>query len=157
MRAWMTAGCLAGCLLGCLVGAMGCGEQSEQVEFDRQAHALLADVRAAEYQDWAPMPGFETRQPSRSPHGNAVDIFINGALADALAASPPWPDGSIVVKDGHDGDRQIGRAIMRKSGGEWFFANFTVDDDLIAAGPDAGCRTCHDDGVDQLLSAPMAF
>lgn len=149
MRAWMIAGCFA--------GLMGCGEQSEQVEFDREAHALLAEVRASGYRDWAPMPGFEARQPSRSPHGNAVDIFINRALADALAEGPPWPEGSTVVKDGHDGDRQIGRSIMRKAGGEWFFASFTVDDGLIAAGRDAGCRTCHGEGADQLLSAPMAF
>lgn len=150
MRAMMTIVALGGLL------ASGCADESGQVAADREAVALLADVRAADYRSWAPMPGFEAAQPSRSPHGNAVEVFVNRILADAIDGGPPWPDGSVVVKDGYDGDRQIGRAIMRKSGGEWFFANFTADDRLIAASDGPGCVDCHAAGRDQLLSAPMA-
>lgn len=149
MRAVRVMVALGGLLAG------GCADESWQVEADREAAALLAEVQAADYRSWAPMPGFAGAQPSRSPHGNAVEVFVNRVLADAIEAGPPWPDGSVVVKDGYDGDRQIGRAIMRKSGGAWFFSNFTADDRLIAASDGPGCVDCHGAGRDQLLSAPM--
>lgn len=143
----------------------GCADESREAEADREAQALLAEV-ADDYAGWATMPGFDARRASASPHGNAVEIYVNAVLDEALTAaieadghdaSGPWPAGSIVVKDGYDGDTLITRSLLHKTPEGWFFALFDAEDAIVDAGRDIHCLDCHSDGRDRLLSLDVAW
>lgn len=141
---------------GWLLAGLGCTADSREAAADREAVDLLGQARAAVYVDWAEMPGFDPTAPSISPHGQTSSIYLNRVLAEAIADGPPWPVGSVVVKDGWaDGDVLV-RALMRKDEAGWFYALFDADDRIVAAGVPNHCLDCHDDGRDQLLSAPTA-
>lgn len=138
----------------------GCGDESAEASADRAAQALLDEVRD-DYAEWPTMPGFEARRASASPHGNAVEIYINGVLDEALTdafeadgqdASGPWPIDSMVVKLGYDGDTLITRSLLHKTPDGWFYALFRADDAIVSAGREIYCVDCHDDGRDALLS-----
>ncbi|MCA9559670.1 MAG: hypothetical protein KC583_14035, partial [Myxococcales bacterium] len=103
---------------------------------------------------WAPMPGFDPHAPSNGPHGQTSTIYLNRILADAIADGPPWPTDSMVLKEGWADGELVARALMHKDAGGWFYALFDADDRIVAAGVSMYCADCHDDGLDQLLSAP---
>lgn len=141
---------------GWLIAGLGCAEESHEAAADREAVDLLGQARAAAYVDWAEMPGFDPTAPSTSPHGQTSSVYLNRVLAEAIADGPPWPVGSVVVKDSWADGEVLVRALMRKDEAGWFYALFDADDRIVAAGVPSHCLDCHDDGRDQLLSAPMA-
>lgn len=115
------------------------------------AIALWDEVHDAEYTTWARAPGFPTRQPSSTSHGDAVDIYINDVLAEALASGEKltaWPEGSLIVKDGFKGDSPLLVAIMEKREDGWFFAEYDADGDVSFSGQPRVCTKCHDSGAD---------
>lgn len=159
-RARLTMAGLTGLLGLTGLALVGCGAESGEASADRTAQALLDAVRD-DYAGWPTMPGFEARQASASPHGNAVEIYINTVLDEALAAaieaeghdaSGPWPVDSMVVKLGYDGDTLITRSLLHKTPDGWFYALFRADDAIVAAGREIHCLDCHVDGRDTLLS-----
>lgn len=134
-------------LLFCLLfAAPACGDDQDP----KGARELLDRVRAEGYQDWTRAPGYETRRPSRAPHSDAVDIYINETLVLALESDPPveaWPVGSIIVKEGWDGgDREL-IALMEKREDGWFWAEFFGSDSKYSGKPEL-CIDCHRSGDD---------
>lgn len=129
-----------------LLAAPACGDDQDP----RGARELLGRVRAEDYQSWTRAPGYEVRRPSRAPHSNAVDIYINEALVKALESDPPvdtWPVGSIIVKEGYDGgDREL-IALMEKREDGWFWAEFFGSDSKYSGEPQL-CIDCHRSGDD---------
>jgi hypothetical protein len=116
------------------------------------AKSLLSQVRAAPYQAWRRAPGYESRQKARAPHSDYVDIFINPVVAKVLDEGKPvsqWPVGSIIVKDGFDGDgdHEI-IAIMEKRADGWFWAEYDGDGDSMYSGRPEICTDCHASGSD---------
>ena len=114
------------------------------------AEALWDDIHAADYRSWARAPGFPGRTPSQASHGDEVDIFINDVLVDALAGGPleAWPDGSLIVKDGHrDGEHYL-VAAMEKRGDGWFWAEYNDEGAVDFSGTPGVCTRCHDAGDD---------
>lgn len=114
------------------------------------AEALWDDLQAADYRSWARAPGFPGRTPSTASHGDEVDIFINDVLVDALAGGPltAWPDGSIIVKDGHRDGVNYLVAAMEKRGDGWYWAEYEDDGAVIFSGTPGICLRCHDAGDD---------
>ncbi|MFO0611430.1 MAG: hypothetical protein U0414_02495 [Polyangiaceae bacterium] len=131
-----------------LGGGAGCRSNAEPEE----ASALLAQVKADGYTMWARAPGFDSRKPSDAPHGDAVEIFVNPIVADALTsqqAIAAWPDGSIIVKDGYDDEgTHVLTSILEKRGAEWFWAEYDEDDEPVYSGSPGVCRACHESGAD---------
>lgn len=129
-----------------LLAVPACGDDQDP----RGARELLDRVRAEDYQSWTRAPGYEVRRPSRAPHSNAVDIYINEALVKALESDPPvdtWPVGSIIVKEGYDGgDREL-IALMEKREDGWFWAEFFGSDSKYSGEPQL-CIDCHRSGDD---------
>lgn len=124
-----------------------CGDDQEP----ERARRLWERIQAEGYRDWAPAPGYEERVPSRAAHGDAVAIYVNDVVEADLAMVPPvraWSDGAIIVKDGFDGSDLSLVAVMEKTDGEWFWAEY--DDDgcsLFSGAPDL-CTGCHAIGDD---------
>lgn len=151
-------GGLLAMLAGCLVGACGGNEAPDE------ARSLLAEVREAGYREWSRAPGYENRRPTAAPHGDEVDIYVNGDLAAAVTKGAPsvgaWPVGSIVVKDGWDEDGATLEiiAVMEKRSDGWFFAEYHGESgDPDFSGRPAICLDCHvrDAHYDRILAFPL--
>lgn len=129
-----------------LLALSACGDDQDPAG----ARALLDRVRAEDYTSWSRAPGYETRKPARSPHSDAVEIFINEPVVAALESDPPvteWPVGSIIVKDGYDGNSRELIAMMEKREDGWFWVEFIGSDSKYSGKPDL-CIDCHRSGDD---------
>ncbi len=117
------------------------------------AAGLLARIRADDYRSWARAPGYERRRDADSPHADQVDIYVNDVVANALAGGPitAWPVGSIVVKDGFDGDALELIAVMEKRADGWFWAEYFDDVSRYSGTPEV-CTGCHADGDDGVMA-----
>jgi hypothetical protein len=129
-----------------LLVCAGCRNQDED-----GAIALWESFQDADYHSWARAPGFPGLTPSTASHGDAVEIFVNDVIAEALTAGEPltrWPDGALIVKDGfRDGEPHI-VAAMEKRGDEWFWAEYEPDGEVLFSGSPGVCTRCHDAGDD---------
>jgi len=88
---------------------------------------------------------YPTRATSATLHLDAVELFLNPVLADAERGKPiaTWPDGSIVVKDGYTGSDKKLIAIMEKTAGVWFFAEYNEKGSILFSGRPKICLNCH--------------
>lgn len=114
-----------------------------------------------DYKSYSFWPGHEDIQPGQSPHGVYHKIYINRALADAL----PIPDrispvGTIIVKENLSSERVVDAiTVMVKvkdynpEAGDWFWAKFTPQGEVLAEGTPKGCVSCHEgmDGNDYII------
>jgi hypothetical protein len=83
---------------------------------------------------------------SNTAHSDTVDIFVNETLARAERGSEAittWPDGSIIVKDGYAGSSKAIVAVMEKSQGSWFFAEYDGSGNILFSGAAKICLDCH--------------
>jgi hypothetical protein len=126
-----------------------CGDDQAPEE----AAAVLTRIRAEGYRAWDRAPGYETRRPTSSPHAEAVDIYVNSILADALVGGhlDAWPIGSLIVKDGFEGNNLELIALMEKREDGWFWAEFFGDESKYSGKPEV-CLDCHDAGDDYVLA-----
>lgn len=127
---------------------VGCSTKNQDPD---GAAALWDQFHAAEYRTWDRAPGYPDRRPSGSAHGDAVEIFINDVLAEALAAGEPlteWPEGSLIVKDGFEDGEPLLVAAMEKREDGWFFAEYDVDGEASYSGSPKVCTDCHGSGAD---------
>lgn len=121
------------------------------------ASALHERIHAESYRTWRRAPGYEARRASDAPHEGAVDIYVNDVVARALDAKTPitaWPEGSIVVKDGFDGDDHELTAVMWKRADGWFWAEYFGGDSKFSGKPDT-CISCHQSGEDFVRAFPL--
>ncbi|HEU4537779.1 MAG TPA: hypothetical protein VFS00_26845 [Polyangiaceae bacterium] len=128
-----------------------CGDDQEPAN----ARDLYRRLQAADYRSWRRPPGYETRQKTNVPHGESVDIYVNDVVAAALDAGEPleaWPEGSLIVKDGFDGDDLELVAAMEKRDGAWFWAEY-YDGDAKYSGQPGICVDCHERGANDFVRA----
>jgi hypothetical protein len=128
--------------------AGGC-TQNDDPEGARDLFAKINE--GAGFRSWRRAPNFPSRQPSFTAHADAVEIFVNPKLAEALDGPMPvrrWPVGSIVVKEGFgSGDeRQLVAVMEKRTEGEagWYWAEYGGDGDVKYSGQPTVCIDCHD-------------
>ncbi len=129
------------------VATMACRQNDDP----EGARALFDRVDAASFRTWRRAPGYEQRRKSTAPHGGAVDIYVNETIAGVLDAKKPlatWPEGSVIVKEGFDGDDREIVAVMEKRPGGWFWAEYDGDGDVLYSGTPDTCTGCHASGDD---------
>lgn len=124
---------------------VGCSRQNDDPD---GASALYAKINeGAGFRSWRRAPGFPSRKPSFTAHANAVEIFVNPTLADALdgpEVAREWPVGSIVVKEGFRGDDRAIVAIMEKRAGGWFWVETDGEGEPLFSGKPDVCINCHE-------------
>ncbi len=114
-----------------------------------QVGASTSAYRAA----WRRAPGYEQRRASDAPHGDDVDIFVNPTIAaalDAKVAITSWPVGSVIVKEGFDGNDRELVAIMEKRADGWYWAEYDGSGDPLYSGKPSICTECHASGADSV-------
>lgn len=129
-----------------LVSLAACGDNQDP----EGAGALWADLHTVDYHSWSSAPGYATLQPTSAPHGDAVRIYVNSIVAEALAGDPAeaWPVGSRIVKDAYEGDEVTVVAAMEKRSAGWFWAEWSADGDAKYSGSPGLCTGCHESGSD---------
>lgn len=133
--------------LGFAILASACGDDQDPAG----AADLWARIHTANYRGWSRAPGYEERRPSNTAHSDAVDIYLNVAIGDALGATgtTAWPVGSLIVKDGFDDDGDLDLvAAMEKRENGWFWAEWDGDGDASFSGSPELCIDCHRSGSD---------
>lgn len=116
-----------------------------------EAAELWTRIHDAQYRSWVRAPGYATRKPTDAPHSDAVEIFVNDVVENALGGSAitAWPDGSIIVKDGYDSDGSLDIvAAMEKRGTEWFWVEWSEAGESLYSGKPNICTDCHAPGAD---------
>lgn len=121
--------------------ATACGEDQEPA----RARELWDRINASGYTTWGRPQRFPVRETSTTLHLDAVDIFTNPQLGDAERGLPiaTWPDGSMIVKDGYSGGDKGIVAVMEKTAGVWFFAEYDGKGKVLFSGRPKICVDCH--------------
>jgi len=153
--------------------AQACGGNDDEAG----AQELFERVQPV-YATWNSPAPFGNLHPSNTLHLDEVRIFFNdvmeplhqdeadctnpGALLSATDGNGQpitvWPDGSIIVKEGHDGDGINQYAIMEKRNGEWFFGEYDGDGKVLFSGRPKICLNCHAGAMhDFTFSAHLAY
>ena len=100
------------------------------------------------------------------PHGAVLRTFVNNIAYDAIVnKAGGYPDGAIIVKENYAPDgKQLGAiTVMKKTkgfdpkNGDWFWAKYAPDGQVLAEGKVAGCIACHSRarGPDYVFSAQV--
>ncbi len=137
-----------------IAGLVACDEAAPSHGGDRDARALLADVRARDYPHWT-----SDTTEGDAPHGSHSTVFLDPALEAALAGPSieAWPDGVTVVCEGRadaEADLEL-LMIMRKQQGAWSWAQYDAEDEPLVAGTAVGCVHCHAAGHDFLRTVKL--
>jgi hypothetical protein len=117
------------------------------------AKDLWTQIHDANYRGWARAPGYASRMPTSAPHGDEVEIFVNGVVTSALAgaAITSWPEGSLIVKDGYDSDGALDSvAAMEKRGSAWYWVEWNAEGESLWSGNPPLCTDCHAPGADMV-------
>jgi hypothetical protein len=132
--------------IACL-SAAACGDDQDP----KGARELWNEVHALDYRRWERAPGYPVRRPTQAPHSEAVDIFVNDVVAQALRSEQmlcSWPVGALIVKDGWDGDDLELVAVMQKRRDGWYWAEYDGEGDATFSGSPSLCIDCHSRGHD---------
>ncbi len=127
------------------------------------AEQLWTDISG--YSSWSQYDPWLGVQPSSSPHGPYVQIWVNDAAVSSLGGTVS--DGGILVKESYDtvDGEATGVTLMAKiegyapDDGDWFWASYGTDGSVSKAGVESACTGCHVDGTDYSLivtTAPAA-
>jgi hypothetical protein len=121
---------------------LGCG--GDDID-EAGAKELWARLQAENYRSWARAPGWETRQPTVSVHGQTADIFGNSEVMSASQTPglTEWPLDSLLVKDGYRDDDLALVAAMEKRAAGWYFAEWDGSGKVKFAGSPSVCLDCH--------------
>jgi hypothetical protein len=123
------------------------------------ASQLWARLRGGgDYHAFARAPGYPGKTASTSPHGDQVEIWVNGAVQAALDANAPlaaWPDGSLLVEDGTKSGTLKLVVAMEKRGSAWYWAEYMPDGSVEYSGAPPVCTSCHASGSDSVRGVPL--
>lgn len=106
----------------------------------------------ADYKSYSFFTDHEGEQQGQAPHGPFHRIYVNKTLLGALPiANGVVPDGSIIVKDNLSAAKEMtGITVMAKIEGydaensDWFWAMYSPEGEVRAAGKLDGCIGCHE-------------
>lgn len=124
----------------------------------------LPPTNAAELRPWLESQAYlgwaaeSAIHDSAGPHGNGVRTFFNDSLLQSfVSGNPTHPVDAAVVKELYDAGVVEGWAVMVKvaegSGGASWYWYEVVGSSTYADGTDVGlCVSCHETGVDQILT-----
>lgn len=119
---------------------------------DTTAPAVWAYLREATYPDsWRLWPGKGRLYEGTEPHGMLLTTYLNDRAYDALTGDTgPLPVGSIIVKENYTPDSTLAAVtVMYAADGydpdhnDYFWAKYTPDGGVDAAGRVESCQSCH--------------
>lgn len=103
------------------------------------------------YLGWGFWPGYTEIYPGKSPHGAYLKLYANTIALKAAREGKLMPYGAILVKENYGKDKKTLMAITpmyrikgyNPDGGDWFWAKYGPNGEVIKAGKVKGCIECH--------------
>lgn len=103
------------------------------------------------YRTWNFFPGKEGLYRGTSPHGAFLKVYVNDLAYRAALEGKPMPYGAIIVKENYAEDKKTLMAVtpmyrvkgFNPDGGDWFWAKYGPNGEIMAAGRMEGCIKCH--------------
>lgn len=145
-------------LIGALLLLLSCAPRQEEIVLTHLKADEISGERLWErigsespYQTYGEWPGHEGLRPGQSPHGVWHRVYTNQALRQALPINDgEAPIGTIIVKENYTPARELDKlTVMAKVGGyspetgDWFWAMYSPDGEVLAEGSPRGCVSCH--------------
>lgn len=103
------------------------------------------------YSDWQLFPGKGRMYEGKQPHGAFLTTYVNEDAYFSIRDKKGLADGSIIVKENYTPDKKLNSVtIMFKikgynpQVGDWFWAKYGTDGDVVASGRVEACITCHE-------------
>ncbi|MCB2228333.1 MAG: cytochrome P460 family protein [Desulfarculaceae bacterium] len=140
---------LMGLLAGALLLGMALAAGGEPSAPPPEAKALWLHItKASPYTTWGSWSDYQGVQRARSPHGPLNRVFVNQAGLDS--SKPPVAHGTIEVKTVESAAGKLkGLVVMYKAkgynpkAGDWFWARYASDGEVLASGKLNHCIRCH--------------
>lgn len=129
-------------LAATVLAGPGCDDPVPAGDPEAAPDALLREVIKRGYGDWTRPPKHDARIATNAPHGFGVEVFVDDAMAEALANADglgrtQWPEGGTIVLrgfaaatvvEGAPPDEPVQIAIMQKHGGTWRWEQYQAGD-----------------------------
>lgn len=128
---------------------IGC-RQNDDPEGAKALYAKVNEGAGFRSGTWRRAPDFAERKPSFTAHSREVEIWINEPIVKTLEGpntASEWPVGSIVVKEGFNGDERKIVAIMEKRATGWYWTETDGEGEPLWSATDGKpeiCVGCHD-------------
>jgi len=102
------------------------------------------------YEEWAKWPGKGELYPGKEPHGSFLTTYVNDIALDSINKANGMAYGSIIVKENYDANKKpAALTVMYKvkdynpDAGDWFWAKYDPEFNILAQGKIQACITCH--------------
>jgi len=102
------------------------------------------------YKNWKTWPGKGEMFKGSEPHGSFLTVYINEQALKSLEMQNGMANNSIIVKENFSPDKKlIAITVMYKvkgynpEAGDWFWAKYGTDWEIMAEGKVKGCLGCH--------------
>ncbi len=106
------------------------------------------------YKNWMLWPGTTNMSEGTEPHGAFISVYINETAFWSLKEMKGFRNNSIVLKENFNKDKQLeALTVMYKvkgynpEGGDWFWAKYDKNHNLISEGKIVSCLDCHSDAT----------
>lgn len=108
-------------------------------------------TKVSPYQNWPLFPGTEKLYEGQHPHGALLTTYVSSDVLKAIHdRRGKVPNGGFIVKENYmpDGKLDALTIMYRVKGynpdaGDWFWAKYSADGNIDAAGKVNGCIGCH--------------
>jgi hypothetical protein len=109
----------------------------------------------ANYKDWEMWPGKGEMYKGTEPHGALLTVYVNDRALKSLKEMKGMANNAIIVKENYAPDKKLMAitVMYRVEGyspeeGDWFWAKYGADLDILAEGKVKDCITCHSTAKD---------
>ena len=134
-----------------LAAGIGLSMAAEQLPSTNPAEFWTYISKTNPYKDWQHWPGYPGKFAGKSPHGAYLEFYGNDIAVKAAEEGKGMPWGAILVKTNYAEDQKTLMSITpmykvkgyNPDAGNWFWANYRPDGEVIAAGKVDSCINCH--------------
>ncbi len=102
------------------------------------------------YASWELLPGKGQFYKGKEPHGSLLTTYVNSPASDAVKKKEKMADTSMIVMENYTADKRLDAlTVMYKikgynpSAGNWFWAKYDPQGQVIASGKVDACIGCH--------------
>jgi hypothetical protein len=102
------------------------------------------------YKKWETWPGKGKMFKGTEPHGSLLTTYINDIASESIKKKKGMDNNSIIVKENYAPNKKlVAVTAMYKvrgynpEGGDWFWAKYDADFNILAEGKVKACLSCH--------------
>lgn len=107
------------------------------------------------YKTWELWPGKGEMYAGTEPHGVLLTTYLNDIAFESLSKKNGFRNNSIIVKENYTPEKKLAAVtVMYKvkgydsANGDWFWAKYDPNFEILAEGKVQGCIGCHSNARD---------